>query len=105
MISVAISRPLNKDTAQTYREQLLPLVLDCIQHASETENGYLFELGRNDEVIHWASQFLEVERVVNPFLRGLLIIESNNGPVKLELEGPSGTKEFLHEEFRLGMRK
>ena len=105
MISVAITRPLNKDAAQTYRDQLIPLLLDCIQHASETDNGYLFELGRNDEIIHLASQFLEVERVLNPFLRGVLMVESNNGPVKLELEGPSGTKAFLYEEFRLGMRK
>ena len=105
MIPIDISRPLNNESAKTYREQLLPLILDCIQQVSEKPNGYLLDLGRNDEAIHWASQFLEVERLINPFLRGQLIVESHNGPVKLELEGPSGTKAFLYEEFRLGMRK
>lgn len=96
-----LERPLNEEAAKDVREQILSLVLDLIKQVTETEEGYLFDFGRNDEAIVVASQLIEVERKVNPFLRLHLISESNSGPIKLEIVGPSGTKSFLHTEFAL----
>ncbi|OUS32424.1 hypothetical protein A9Q99_01155 [Gammaproteobacteria bacterium 45_16_T64] len=94
-------RPLSEEAAREAREQILSLVLDLIKQVSETEEGYLFDFGRNDEATWLACQLIEVERKVNPFLRMHLVSESHNGPVKLEIVGPSGTKSFLHSEFGL----
>ena len=76
-------------------------MLDISKQVTETEDGYLVEFGRNDDALFVASQLIEVERKVNPFLRLRLTSESSSGPIKLELDGPSGTKSFLQSEFAL----
>ena len=96
-----LPRPLNKEIAQELREQILTLVLDAIKNVAETDEGFLLDFGRESEDLELINQFLEVERHCNPFLRLHLILESNEGPIKLELSGPSGTKDFLKSEFGL----
>mgnify|MGYP003384425766 CR=1 FL=1 len=98
---VTFERPLSEETAKEVREQILPIVLDLIKQVTETEDGYLFDFGRNDDALLVASQLIEVERKVNPFLRLHLVSESSAGPIKLEIDGPSGTKNFLQSEFAL----
>jgi len=94
-------RPINEEVAKELREQLLPIVLDLMKQVSETDDGYVFDFGRDDEALEIAYQWVEIERKANPFLRMLLTSESNQGPIKLEIVGPSGTKNFLHTEFAL----
>ena len=79
----------------------LSLVLDHIKAVQETEEGYVLVFGRVPESVEPAAQLMQVERVTNPFMRMSLIVESNEGPVKLEMSGPTGTKEFLYSEYGL----
>ena len=101
VIDISITYPLTKEAAEEIREPLLSVVLDMVKAVSETDDGYLLMFGRTPEVIQPLSHFIQVERVVSPFMRMALIIESNDGPVKLELSGPTGTKDFLYSEFAL----
>ena len=96
-----LPRPLTPDVARECREQLLTLLLDNIKQVSETEEGYVLNFGRLEDELQSILQFLEVERKCNPFLRLRLTLESNDGPVKLRISGPSGTKDFLVKEFGL----
>lgn len=101
MIDISITYPLSKEAAETFREPLLSIVLDMIKAVSETEEGYLLMFGRAPDVIQPLSQLIQVERVMNPFMRMALVIESNDGPIKLDLSGPTGTKDFLYSDFAL----
>ena len=93
--------PLTKNEAAEAKECVMPLLLDVIKNVTETEEGYLLDFGRDGEDLLLLGQLLRIERVLNPFLRICLIMESNEGPLRLGLEGPRGTKDFLKMEYGL----
>ena len=101
MVDYSITYPFTREAAEEIREALLSLVLDHIKAVQETEEGYVLVFGRVAESVEPAAQLMQVERVTNPFMRMSLIVESNEGPVKLEMSGPTGTKEFLYSEYGL----
>jgi hypothetical protein len=101
MVENSITYPFTKEAAEELREPLLSVVLDLIKAVQETDEGYVLTFGRFPQSVQPASQLMQVERVMNPFMRMSLIVESNEGPVKLELSGPTGTKEFLYSEYGL----
>lgn len=101
MNDIIIQYPLSQETAQELREPVLGVVLDSIKSVTETDDGFVLSFGRESSIIKPVSQMIEIERVLNPFLRMALIVESSQGPIKLELNGPSGTKDFLTTEFGL----
>lgn len=101
MVENSITYPFTKEAAEEMRETLLSVVLDLIKSVQETDDGYVLVFGRVPQAVQPLAQLMQVERVMNPFMRMSLVVESNEGPVKLELSGPSGTKEFLSSEFGL----
>ncbi len=101
MVEIFIKYPLTLETAQELREPVLAVILDAIKSVTAGEDGFTLNFGRESRIIHSVSQMIEIERVVNPFLRMSLVVESNQGPIKLELTGPTGTKDFLISEFGL----
>lgn len=101
MVDYSITYPFTKQAAEDIREPLLSVVLDLIKSVQENEEGYSLSFGRQSEVLQPLSQLVQVERVVNPFMRMLIAVESNGGPIRLDLSGPTGTKEFLYSEYGL----
>lgn len=101
MVEITINYPLTPDTAQELREPVLGVVLDSIKSVIENEDGFTLNFGRESRIIKSVSQMIEIERVLSPFLRMALVVESSQGPIKLDLTGPSGTKDFLVSEFGL----
>ena len=101
VVDFSISYPFTKEAAESIREPLLSVVLDLIKSVQEVEDGYLLSFGREPHVLPQLAQLMQVERVTNPFIRMSLTMESKDGPVKLELSGPEGTKDFLFTDFGL----
>lgn len=101
MNDIIIQYPLSQETARELRESVLGVVLDSIKSVLETNDGFVLNFGRESSIITSVSNMIQIERVLNPFLRMALIVESTQGPIKLELSGPSGTKDFLITEFGL----
>lgn len=101
MVEISIKYPLSRETALELREQVMAVVLDSLKSVHTHDEGFSLNFGRESTIIKALSQMIEIERVVNPFLRMTLIVESNQGPIKLELSGPAGTREFLITEFGL----
>ncbi len=101
MVEITIKYPLTPEAARELREPVLAVILDAIKSVIEGEVGFTLNFGRESRIIKSVSQMIEIERAVNPFLRMTLVVESNQGPVKLELTGPTGTKDFLISEFGL----
>lgn len=101
MVEIIIKYPLTLEVAKELREPVLAVILDAIKSVAAGDDGFTLNFGRESRVIKAVSQLIEIERVVNPFLRMSLVVESNQGPIKLELTGPTGTKDFLVKEFGL----
>lgn len=101
MSQFELPNPITKEEAGELRESVLAQVLDQIHTVLETEDGYTLNFGRQSESIDLVITFLKIERMCQPFLRMALVSESNEGPIKLEVAGPSGTKDFMQTEYGL----
>ncbi len=101
MVEFAITYPFSKQAATDIREPLVAVVMDLIKSVQESEDGYSLNFGREPQSINPLCQLIQVERIINPFMRMVLTVESNDGPIKLDLSGPTGTKDFLYSEFGL----
>ena len=101
MVDFSIVYPFSQSDALQIKEPLMSVVVDLIKSVQETPDGYVLNCGREPECLQPLCRLMEVQRVLNPFLRSHLVVESNGGPIKLEISGPSGTKDFLHTEFGL----
>lgn len=101
MYNVDASRIVSTSEAQEKRSELLSVVLDSIKQVKEIENGYVLRFAPNQEDYVLISDWLQVENICSPFLRSQMVSESNNGPIWVELSGPSGTKDFLKTELAI----
>ena len=101
MYKVDASRLVSTDEAQTKRSELLTVVLDSIKQVKEVDNGYVLRFDSNQEDYVLITDWLQVENICSPFLRSQTVVESNNGPIWVELSGPAGTKDFLKSELAI----
>ena len=101
MVEFAITYPFSKESAAELREPILSVVMDLIKSVQESEDGYILNFGRVPEAINPLAQLIQVEKIISPFIRMALTVESNDGPVKLDMSGPTGTKDFLYTEYGL----
>jgi hypothetical protein len=62
-------------------------------------HGFAFQLSADD--YEAAVQFVARERLCCPFLRFALEVTPGRGPVRLRVDGPPGTREFLRAELDL----
>ena len=101
MYKVNPDRLFTDDDAGERREQLLSMVMDSIKKVDETPSGYELRFSSDNEDIVLVSDWVQAERICNPFLRFMMTVESNQGPIACELGGPSGTKSFLDSALSL----
>lgn len=94
-------RLLTEETAREKRGEIVNVVLDNIKQVKAVDKGYGLRFSPDGESLLLLSDWIYVERLCNPFLRFVLKVESNNGPVWLEISGPAGTQDFLKSEFAL----
>lgn len=95
MLKVNPNRIFSPEQAQEKREELLTIIVDSIKQVSETDAGYQLRFSPENEDLVLVSDWIQAERTCNPFLRFMMSVESNHGPLSCELGGPDGTKSFL----------
>ena len=86
---------LTPETLRTRREGLL---MDLVRRAERREDlpeGVRFEFAPSSEIIALLARAVEAERHCCRFLRFVITVESDSGPVFLELTGPRGTRDFV----------
>lgn len=101
MLKFNPDRLFTSENAQEKREELLSMLMDSIKQVQETESGYQLRFSSLNEDIVLVSDWVQAERICNPFLRFMMSIESNQGPISCELQGPAGTKSFLESALSL----
>jgi hypothetical protein len=77
------------------RATLLPSLLAQAAERTLLPNGFRWRFAASGEFLAAAAETMNTERQCCRFLRFVLIIEPDGGPIWLEITGPQGTAEFL----------
>jgi hypothetical protein len=82
------------------RATLLPGPLAQTAERMPLPNGFRWQFAASGEFLAAAAETMNTERQCCRFLRFVLIIEPDGGPIWLEITGPQGTAEFLEALLR-----
>ena len=98
-MSLPIACSLTDSELQERRRGVLQKVRSAVVEVRELEDGYAYSFPSGGERLSELAQLVDLERQCCPFMRFCLTVESDNGPIWLEMTGPEGTKEFLATTF------
>lgn len=77
------------------REELLPWLLAQSQESVALPDGFRWRFDPSAEILRSIAQIIDAERQCCHFMRFILTVEPDGGPIWLEVSGPEGTTEFL----------
>ena len=93
-IMTAIPAPQRRQHLNTARE-----VFARIEEFRELADGYQFRLADGPELMLKLAEFVSMEKLCCPFLKFIIEVEAEGGPVWLRLTGREGVKAFIREEI------
>ena len=99
LTSLPIACTLTAPELQERRRTTLQKVRSGVVEVRELEDGYAYCFPSEGEWLAELANLVNLERQCCPFLRFLIVVEPNVGPIWLELNGPEGTKDFLALTF------
>ena len=95
MTNVPIACTLPPDALRTRRDGLLADVLQRAAHRELTDDGLRVRFLPEIDTLATLVRVVEAERQCCRFLRFVITVEPDGGPIWLELSGPAGTREFI----------
>jgi hypothetical protein len=95
MTDVPIACTLSPDALQARRKGLLADLLRRAEGHELTEEGLRMSFCPEADTLATLARVVEAERRCCRFLRFVITVEPDEGPVSLELSGPAGTREFV----------
>lgn len=97
VMKLPIACSLTSAELQERRRTVLQQVRSAVVETVELENGYAYSIP--GEWFAEVAKLIDLERQCCPFLTFTLTVAPGDGPIRLELTGPEGTKEFLEATF------
>jgi hypothetical protein len=97
MADLPVACTLDPASLKARRSGLLQELARRARERSDGRDGVLFTFSPSADLLLFISQVIEAERRCCRFLRFELTVEPDEGPVRLQLSGPPGTREFLRE--------
>jgi hypothetical protein len=95
MADVPIACTLSPDALEARRQGLLGDLLRRAQGHELTAQGLRVVFSADAETLATIARVVDAERRCCRFLRFMITVEPDDGPVTLELSGPAGTREFI----------
>src|SRR5262245_32034690 len=95
MADIPIACTLSPDALRARRDGLLAEVLQRAEHSELTNDGLRMRFSAGADTIARLARVVDAERQCCRFLRFVIAVEPDGGPVLLELSGPAGTREFI----------
>jgi hypothetical protein len=86
---------LSPDVLQTRRQGLLADLLQRAQSHELTPDGLRVAFSADGETLATIARVVDAERQCCRFLRFVITVAPDGGPLTLELSGPDGTRQFL----------
>ena len=77
------------------REELLPGLIRQATAIADLENGVALTFAASSDVLQLITRMIDAERQCCRFFRFQLTIEPDGGPLRLDVTGPPGTRDFL----------
>lgn len=95
MPELPIACALTPEQLEARRDELLPGLLRRARSYRDTAAGRVFEFVDAPGLLRDLARTLELERGCCRFLAFSLTLEPDGGPIRLEISGPEGTRQFL----------
>jgi hypothetical protein len=95
MAGVPIACTLSPDAFKSRRDGLLADLFQRAEQHELTERGLRVRFSPASDTVATIARVVEAERQCCRFLRFVITVEPDGGPVSLELSGPAGTREFI----------
>ena len=95
MTELPIACTLSPDALKTRREGLLADLLQRAEHHELTGDGLRVRFAFDAETLATLVRVVDSERRCCRFLRFVITVEPDEGPLLLELSGPAGSREFI----------
>lgn len=87
------------DGDRSRREELVSQLGHSLRELYELEQGYGMVFEPSASTLADLVEFIALERLCCPFLNFELRVQEENGPVRLEMSGREGVKQFLSTEL------
>src|ERR1700730_10523523 len=95
MADLPIMCTLSPDGLKTRKAGLLDGVARLSRQTVKIAAGYRFEFTPTAETLHLIADMIDAERQCCRFLRFALSVESDSGPIPLNVAGPEGAQAFV----------
>ena len=95
MIDLPIACTLSPDARQARRQGLLADLLRRAQSHELTPDGVPVAFSADGETLATIARVVDAERQCCRFLRFVITVAPDSGPLTFELSRPDGTREFL----------
>jgi hypothetical protein len=90
---------LTPESLRSRRDEVLArLAQRAIKH-EETTDGYIFTFVPSSDTLQMLTSVIDAERQCCRWLRFVVTVEPDGGPITLTLFGPDGAREFLSALF------
>jgi len=89
---------------RTEHQQVTARMMGSLRNTRELPNGYAFELDAAHFPIKDLATWVDFEHRCCPFFDFHIEWRRENGPVRLQLTGREGVKDFIRAEFRKAFR-
>jgi hypothetical protein len=97
MVDMPIVCTLDDDELRDRRTGQLPELLRRAVERAAIADGYRWRFAPGAGLLAEIFALIEAERKCCRFLRFVVTVESDLGPISLEITGPAGTREFLDQ--------
>jgi hypothetical protein len=95
MANLPVVCTLTPAALKARREGALTDLVRRAQAHEELPQGHHLQFGATDDILASIAQTIDAERQCCRFLRFIITVEPDGGPISLELTGPPGTREFI----------
>ena len=95
MPALPIACSLTPDALQARRDGLLRALASRASRREDLADGLALEFVASGETLALVTSAIDAERQCCRFLRFRLTVEPDGGPLRLELTGPAGSREFI----------
>ena len=95
MADLPIACTLTSDALRARQEGLLSELMRRAEGCDETREGLRLRFAATAGTLSLVARAVEAERHCCRFLRFVITVEPDGGPIVLELSGPPGTREFV----------
>ena len=99
MSELPIACSLTTEELHERRGTVLEKLRDTVVEVRELPNGYAYSFSSEGKRLKELVDMIDLERQCCPFLEFQLTIAAGGGPLRLEITGPEGTKDFLSSTF------